>query len=90
MESVSIRELQRHPATIINRATRNREAVEITRRGKPVAILAPSRIWHPEKPGPIDEILKCVGIARDREGKTDVSINHDKYIAEAIAERKCR
>lgn len=34
-----------------------------------------------------DPILKLIGFARDKEGKTDVAENHDQYIYDAEYER---
>ncbi len=61
----------------------NVSMAELIRRG--VDLLAEQQ-QKPDREELERRALAMIGIARDIEGATDVSINHDKYLAEIYAE----
>jgi excisionase family DNA binding protein len=53
----------------------------------PVRRYTEQRIWGTGRPLTFDSpIWDMVGIASDKDGKTDIAENHDKYLAEAYAD----
>ncbi len=69
------------------RARRDRTSMaEAVREALGQYLAEASAVFDPAK----DPILKLAGFAKDRDGATDVSVNHHKYLIEALEKESRR
>ena len=102
MPTVGIRELKSQASEIIRQVREDRVEYLVTLRGEPVATLSPVEGWELEagqlrgaiatraSESPIDDqrarrrAIEAAGTFHS--GVTDLSVEHDRYLAEAFAE----